>query len=406
MNNDQQNINANQQFNNNMITNNMLHSSSMNKQNLFIDNSHQIFDEFPNHNNNKSIISIITGKKVFIFLTLLTFLFTSITVSKTFYLRNMVDQFGGSDIVIDKKEVSEIMMNIENDFKYEPNKNSAASELINCINSPIDMNKLPSSVTDVIKEINDYYNKSNAHFAFKYQDIYTGFTISYNENQHIYAASTIKAPKDIYIYEMASLGKVDLNEKIKYKKSHYVYGSGIIKNSKINTMYDVKTLLRYSTVISDNVAHNMLMDRYGRKNMLEFWSEFGTTAIFKYNNNWGVTNAHDAAIYMKELYRFYSENDTYGKEVMNNFLNASPKFIKGKNNYKVANKSGWGKNSIHDISIIFADNPYILVALSNLGQASTNTYMNYFNKVNDLAYKLHTEYWKYKISSCGKINQY
>ena len=40
----------------------------------------------------------------------------------------------------------------------------------------------------------------------------TGFSISYNEEQAIFAASTIKAPKDIYIYEMASQGKINLND--------------------------------------------------------------------------------------------------------------------------------------------------------------------------------------------------
>ena len=89
---------------------------------------------------------------------------------------------------------------------------------------------------------------------------------------------------------------------------------------------------------------------------------------------------------------------------MNNFLNARPKFISGKNNYKVANKSGWSGSAIHDVSIVFAENPYIVVALSNLG--ATDIYMSYFNKVNNLTYKLHTEYWKYKMSSCGLINQY
>ena len=343
-------------------------------------------------------------KNPFYFFSILTFVFTSITVGKTFYLRSVVDNSSYLPIEIDEKESSKIILNIENNYNEETIKDIAASELINCINSKIDISKLPNSVTSVIQEINDYYNQSNNYFAFKYKDIYTGFSVSYNENQHIYAASTIKAPKDIYIYEMASLGKIDLDEKIKYTNSHYVYGSGIIKNSKLNTMYDVKTLLRYSTVISDNVAHNMLMDRFGRKNMLEFWNQFGTTAIFQANNNWGGINAHDATIYMSELYNFYSENETYGKEVMNNFMNAEPKFIKGKNNYKVANKSGWGASSIHDVSIVFADNPYILVALSNLGQ--TDYYMSYFNKVNDLAYKLHTEYWKYKMNLCQNINQY
>ena len=138
--------------------------------------------------------------------------------------------------------------------------------------------------------------------------------------------------------------------------------------------------------------------------MLSFWKNLGTTAIFTANNNWGITNAHDASIYMEELYKFYIEDEKYGQELMNNFLNASPKFITGKNNYKVANKSGWAGSAIHDVSIIFADNPYIIVALSNLGDK--DYYMSYFNKANDLAYKLHTEYWKYKMDVCGNINQY
>ena len=89
---------------------------------------------------------------------------------------------------------------------------------------------------------------------------------------------------------------------------------------------------------------------------------------------------------------------------MNNFVNTTTKFITGKNNYKVANKSGWSGSAMHDVSIIFADNPYIVIALSNLG--TSDNYWQYFNKANDLAYRLHTEYWKYKMSVCNNINQY
>ena len=89
---------------------------------------------------------------------------------------------------------------------------------------------------------------------------------------------------------------------------------------------------------------------------------------------------------------------------MNNFLGANPKFIKGKNNYKVSNKIGWAGRAIHDVSIIFAENPYIVVALSTLGK--TEIYNAYFEKVNNLAYELHTEYWKYKMDYCNEIKQY
>ena len=194
-----------------------------------------------------------------------------------------------------------------------------------------------------------------------------------------------------------------MERELTYTPRQYVIGSGNIQYQEMYTKYKTRDLLRYSTVISDNIAHNILIDNYGRLNMLNFWSKHGTTSIFKLDNNWGNINANDAAIYMSELYRFYMENDEYGGALMKNFINATPKFIKGKNGYTIANKSGWRGSVIHDASIIFADNPYIIVALSNMGNEN---YTDYFNKANDLAYKLHTEYWKYKMSLCDNIKQY
>jgi len=344
------------------------------------------------------------NRKFQLVIYIMIFVFVSITVGKTFYLRNVVDNYEDMVIEIEEKESEEVVAYLDEELLDDSLKNIAASELISCINSSIDMNKLPDSITSIINEINHYYNQSNNYFAFKYKDIYTGFTVSYNENQKIFTASTIKAPKDIYIYEMASQGKIDLDEKLTYTSRYYNTGTGILKKNKFNSKYSVRTLSKYSIVYSDNAAHNMLMDKYGRGNMLAFWKELGTNAIFTANNNWGVINAHDASIYMEELYRFYLEDEKYGQELMNNFLNANPKFIKGKNGYKVANKSGWSGTAIHDVSIIFADNPYIVVALSNLGY--TDYYMSYFNKANDFAYRLHTEYWKYKMDVCSNIEQY
>ena len=348
--------------------------------------------------------NFLSNRKVLLWMSILIFVFTSITVGKTFYLRSVVDNYEEFFTVIEEKESLETVVYDEEELLDDNLKNIAASELINCINSSVDTDKLPNSVTSIIDEMNKYYNRSNDYFAFKYKDIYTGFSVSYNENQKIFTASTIKAPKDIYIYEMASLGKINLDDKLTYTSGYYNTGTGTLKKKNFNTKYDVRTLSKYSIVYSDNAAHNMLMDKYGRQNMLNFWKEKGTNAIFTQNSNWGVINAHDAIIYMEELYRFYVEDDIYGQELMNNFLNANPKFIKGKNGYKIANKSGWSGTAIHDVSIVFADNPYIVVALSNLGK--TDYYMSYFNKANDFAYRLHTEYWKYKMETCDDINQY
>ena len=356
-------------------------------------------------NNEKNVITrILTNKNFLKVIGILTFIFVCILVLKTFTYGKKVDEYDSLITEIIKKESTEAKIYTNKEIDNNTLKKVAASELISCINSKIEENELPESITNIIKEINNYYNTSNDNFAFAYKDLYTGFTVTYNENQQIFAASSIKAPKDIYIYEMASQGKIDLEEKLTYTSSYYNTGSGVLKEKPTNTSYSVRTLLEYSTVTSDNAAHNMLMDKYGRVNIRDFWRQKGTNAIFEQNTNWGQTSAHDAVIYMEELFKFYLTNDEYGNEVMNNFLKSYPKFIKGKNNENIASKSGWSGSSLHEMSIIFTDNPYIVIGLSNLGDK--DYYQSYFNKINNLAYNLHTEYWKYKMSKCQKIKQY
>ena len=371
-----------------------------NKQIDFKDYSTSIFTT----NKKNKIIEILSDKKVIMIMMILALIFTSMITFKVFYLKDKVTEYESFFVKIEEKQATQAVIKTEEGIPLEKLKKVAALELVNCINEKISEDEVPDSIKEIIEDINNYYNQSNDYFAFAYKDIYTGFMVSYNENQNIFTASTIKAPTDIYIYEMASKGDISLDEELVYTGNYYSTGSGVLKNKEFNTKYDIRTLLNYSIEYSDNAAHNMLIDRYGRENILSFWKEKGTNAIFTANNNWGVTNAHDAVIYMSELYNFYIDNKEYGEEAMNNFLIANPKFIKGKNNYQVANKSGWSGTAIHDVSIVFANNPYIVVALSNLGE--TDYYPNYFYRANNYAYRLHTAYWKYKMDKCGKIIQY
>ena len=346
---------------------------------------------------------VFNDKRFLIGVSILVFFTVIMLTLKAFYFGNKIDHYEEYFMEITKKEDEEAKLYQDKEFDLTKLKKVAADELVSCIKTPIDLENPPENIKNVIDKINKYYNQSNNYFAFAYKDIYTGFTVSYNANQKIFTASTIKAPTDIYIYEMASEGKVNLDEKLTYSGKYYNTGSGLLKNKAFNTSYTVKTLLEYSTVHSDNAAHNMLEDHFGRSNMREFWKAKGADKIFTANNNWGILDASDALIYMSELFRFYNENEEYGEALMQNFLNAYPSFLKGKNGYEVANKSGWSGSVIHDVAIIFADNPYIVVALSNLGAGGGTSY---FNTANDLAYELHTEYWKYKMEQCQNIKLY
>lgn len=205
----------------------------------------------------------------------------------------------------------------------------------------------------------------------------------------------------IYIYEKASQGNIDLNEKLTYTSNYYSGGTGVLKNKPTNTTYTVEELLQYTIYNSDNIAYRMLMDKYKRENILNFWQVKGTKEIFTQNTIWGHMTANDAAIYMRELYEFYINNTTYGNNLMDHFKKANWKLVSDvNNNYNTANKGGWSGASIHDVAIVFDENPYILVILSKLGEQE---YQYLFNNTSKKVGLLHEKFWQYKVNSCSNI---
>lgn len=336
------------------------------------------------------------------------FLLCLVLLDKTHCYKEELDNYKKDNI----NEQKFIKKNAETKYYYNEeseitvSKEIAASKLTSCIKEKQDLNSLPEKVKDKINKLNSLYNENSNYYAFLYKDIYTGFTVSYNEEAPIFTASTIKAPAMIYLYEMASENKINLNEELTYDGSFYSDGSGVLKTKEKNTKYSIDTLIQYAIHDSDNIAYAMLVNRYGRENILNFWKEKGTKNIYTYNTIWGITSASDASIYMNELYNFYINNDTYGDKLMTYFKNAEWKQIKDKNgNYNTANKGGWCDETFHDIAIVFDENPYILIVLSTAGN-DISSYNHLFNETSKLAGELHTSYWENKINECNKIKQY
>lgn len=341
------------------------------------------------------------------------FIIITIMLSITFFgttvcLKIELDNYSKDNI--NEKDFKKLNPNIsyyyDNENDINISREIAASSLVNCIKKEITTDNLNDSVRSYIDDLNNLFNESYNYFSFIYKDIYTGFTVSYNADSPIFTASSIKAPAMIYLYEKASIGEIDLNEELIYDGRFYSEGSGVLKNKEYNTSYTVDTLINYTIHDSDNIAYAMLMNRFGRENIYNFWTEKGTKNIFMYDTIWGTSSANDAAIYMSELYNFYIENEEYGTKLMNYFKNADWKQITDKNGKaNTANKGGWADSAFHDIAIVFDKNPYILAVYSNTG----NNYSDYrylFDTTSKLVGNLHTEYWMQKMSNCSSIEQY
>lgn len=344
--------------------------------------------------------SFLADKKIVAILTVCLFI-TLLDVSTGYReeIREMEQEMMG------EKTSSEVQYYNDSSIEYESTiKSAAAVEVMKCLSATVDLESVPSTIQDKVSQLNQYYNQSSQYFSFLYKDLQTGFTISYNESAPIFTASTIKAPAMIYLYEQASLGLIDLNEQLVYTGNFYNTGSGVLKNKEVGTSYSVEELIEYVIHDSDNIAYAMLMNRFSRENILNFWQGLGTQSIYTLDTIWGVTSAKDAGIYMQELYRFYLENDLYGTKLMDKFMNAGWKLITNREGeFRTANKGGWAGTAIHDVAIVFEENPYILVVMSNMG---TGNYQPLFQTTSQLVGEIHEAYWQYKENECMKIRQY
>lgn len=339
-------------------------------------------------------------KTIYVGIPIVTLVLVSVVVYKELIYKNKIDTYEEYFTTIDHKLSNTISLNYANNFEQENEYNFQVKEYMNCINKKLNYDELSDDVKLSISALENLYNSSYNYFAFKYVDIYTGFSIGYNEEQEIFTASTIKAPMAIYLYEQAEEGKIDLDEKLTYTSAYYNTGSGLLKNRDFNTSYTTRELISYAIIHSDNAAHNMLMDRYGRNNMYNFWTNLGTKSIFKLSSNWGVTNANDTSIYMLELYKYYTRSTDLSNELSDYFKKVTFKPITDVNgNTLTMNKSGWTGSVFHDIAIVLDDNPYILTVLTNTGQS----YQYIMDQTSKIVGQLHKNYWNFKYNECNKI---
>ena len=102
-----------------------------------------------------------------------------------------------------------------------------------------------------LKEVEKVIKSCGNGVSVFYKDLQSGYTYTYNENQKYFIASIIKAPYCMYIYDLASQAKCDLNKVYTYAARHKADGTGKIQEMKIGTTFTLRQLLEMllSTVI-------------------------------------------------------------------------------------------------------------------------------------------------------------
>lgn len=205
--------------------------------------------------------------------------------------------------------------------------------------------------------------------AVGYYDITSGYQYTYNGEQSFPAASVIKAPFCRYVLGMAEQNDLDLSAELIYTEEMYVGGTGVIKDAAFGTVYTQEELIKLSIRKSDNIAFKLLRLVYPAAGFKQYAGSIGITDIAGIKNisNSNI-NAINAITYMKDIYSYITEDNQYGKVLETHMRSTVNPMIRS--TYPVIRKYGWMEGAYHDMAIIKAPRPYILVILSDHDEGS------------------------------------
>jgi len=195
--------------------------------------------------------------------------------------------------------------------------------------------------TDTLDELLARHNNLSVYF----KNLDTGFTYLHNADRIFMGASVPKAPFSLYIYQKAEEDGVELDER-------------------------QLRLLRTNLSISDNEATLALARIHGTAGYRQFVAELGGNPDFVISSVMGSRlTASEAGLFALAIYNYIESESRYSEEMKTHLLDNYFPFIVS--DYPVASKSGWTPSVLHDMAIVYAPSPYILVILSQRAGSRT-----------------------------------
>ncbi len=265
-------------------------------------------------------------------------------------------------------------------------------EIIGWLNTAIPTYKTEPETDENGIELNEP-EEYTPNVSFFYMDLTNGYTMEYNADRVFYTASVIKEPYILWVLNeiekkeadnVAKGTKYDVESLFVYTEDKFKSGSGIIQKEKFGTEFSYLDLLRLTITYSDNVAFAELRNIYGRSGFNEFSEKIGVKNPQK---SLFSATAREMGAYLKETYSYFESNTKYA-DMLKNWMQSTNHRImipSAVQPLKAANKYGWDLGAYHDMAIVFHENPYLLVVMTELenGSKADNAFIRELvNKIN------------------------
>ena len=290
---------------------------------------------------------------------------------------------------------------VNNQSKLSNEKDAAENQtklLYNtCLNEKYTDNDLDEIINNKLLEISSFLDDYNVSVSFYNPS--TNFSYNYNSDQVYYAASTIKMLDALYIYENAASGLINLDDKLVYQKDNKLPESAMMQNYNVGDKVSIRDLVKYAITVSDNSAHDMLINYIGKDNLQNYGQSLGAQYTLHGNDNFGYITNGDSIIYLTELNNFINNNSTLGSELQSYFVNSDQNYLQISDyNIEAAEKYGQYGEFYHENGIVYSSHPYLISILTTEGN---DDYESIINKINLKIYELNELFYSERQARCN-----
>ena len=203
-------------------------------------------------------------------------------------------------------------------------------------------------------ELTKYIKQKNYNIYVGYYNLKTGDSYYYRPSTVLFGASLVKTVDALYIYE--------------------------------KTNPDSATITKVKKAISrsDNAAHLALVKQIGRDKLKTYGQSLGAKHFLTSTVNlyYGETSVYDQIAIWKHLYQVINNNPK-GNELKSFFINTYANHLRFDGLPTHMHKYGRADSYYHDVGLVFANEPYIIVVLTRHGES------NYKAVINDISKKLY-----------------
>ena len=216
---------------------------------------------------------------------------------------------------------------------------------------------------EALTALNSYLESLDGTVSVSCVRLTDGYTYDYNADCEYYTASLLKAPYALWLAERADAGEIDLSTQLPR-----------LDTAPAQTAYDAI----YSMIsLSDNDAATQLYrvwPAYTESDFSAFLLDLGVdrpyNALSDETNIQGIFSSHDAVKILVALWNYFGSDAPNAEMLEQAFLDADHPMLESE--YDMAKKYGSWEYALHDIAIVYADEPYCIAVLSDWGDAETD----------------------------------